>query len=207
MDSLILVNKENSIDINYIPEDLKQCEVDLEAYKQYKASIVREACIKYYKMRRDALLYNYDIYVCSGFRSGEEQQKVFNYYLRKNKEKLLKENPIIDLNMLEQEAYNLTAKRVALPGQSEHQTGLAIDIECYYKRNYDEDIAELGEIEWMKENAHKYGYILRYPKGKEDITGYNFEPWHYRYIGEEYAYDYSKRNMTFEEYHKLVLKK
>jgi len=90
----------------------------------------------------------------------------------------------------------------ARPGHSEHQTGLAIDImgsnEDYNK--FEESV----EFEWMKNNAHLYGFILRYPKGKENITGFKYEPWHYRYIGKKVATIIYNENITLEEYLKKL---
>ena len=92
-------------------------------------------------------------------------------------------------------ANNCSAK----PGYSEHQTGLAVDVmgsnNDYNKFEYTK------EFEWMKSNAHLYGFILRYPKGKEHITGYKYEPWHYRYVGDIASTIYN-RNITLEEYKK-----
>ena len=86
----------------------------------------------------------------------------------------------------------------AKPGHSEHQTGLSIDVEG---SNLDYDLfAESKEFNWMKNNAHKYGFILRYPKGKEHITGFKYEPWHYRYVGKDVASYIYKNNITLEEY-------
>ena len=87
------------------------------------------------------------------------------------------------------------------PGSSEHQTGLAIDI-CVYRDNncyIEHDIDEMDEIKWIHQNAHKYGFILRYPSDKEDITGYNYESWHLRYVGNIARYLYINK-LTMEDY-------
>ncbi len=85
----------------------------------------------------------------------------------------------------------------AKPGYSEHQTGYAIDIT--YPNYKDEEESE--EYKWLENNAYKYGYILRYPKDKEDITGYAYEPWHYRYLGKDLALKVYKSGLTYEEYY------
>lgn len=122
--------------------------------------------------------------VDSAYRSKEYQEKVMN--------EIIKEKGI-----------EYARKYVAVPGYSEHQTGLAIDI-CLKRGNdfiYDDDLLGTGVIEFIEENAHKFGFILRYPKGKENITKYNYEPWHLRYVGLKLAdYLYSK-DITLEEYY------
>ncbi|MDD2435434.1 MAG: M15 family metallopeptidase [Bacilli bacterium] len=92
----------------------------------------------------------------------------------------------------------------ARPGHSEHQTGLALDIGS----NNSEDLGNFEatpEFKWVKDNAHKYGFILRYPKDKEYITGYSYEPWHYRYVGIDVATKIYELNLTFEEYYAFFL--
>ncbi len=91
-------------------------------------------------------------------------------------------------------------KYVAQPGTSEHQTGLAIDIVSNEYTNLDEIFVNTRAYKWLKENCYKYGFIIRYPKGKEDITGYKFEPWHIRYVGIDVATEIMNRNITLEEY-------
>ena len=88
---------------------------------------------------------------------------------------------------------------VAPPGTSEHQTGLAIDFASFQDGKYQEALTE-KEIEWLQNNAHRFGFILRYPKGKESITGYNYEPWHYRYVG-DLSYILYNFDITLEEYY------
>ena len=92
----------------------------------------------------------------------------------------------------------------ARPGHSEHQTGLAIDLAAFNSNL--NNFEETKEYEWVKDNAHLYGFILRYPKGKEHITGYMFEPWHYRYVGTKVAKEIYEMDITFDEYYELFLK-
>ena len=87
----------------------------------------------------------------------------------------------------------------ARPGYSEHQTGYAVDVADFNDVN--DKFGNTKSYIWMKENAHKYGFILRYPKDKEDITGYSYEPWHYRYVGKEIASKIYNENITFDEYY------
>jgi len=103
---------------------------------------------------------------------------------------------------LEEIGLEETKKRVAPPGASEHQCGLAFDVAYITDGNYGDSITdEQEETKWMFANAHKYGFILRYPKGKEDITGYNYEPWHYRFVGVELASYLFENDITLEEYY------
>ncbi len=84
---------------------------------------------------------------------------------------------------------------VAVPGTSEHQLGIAVDINADKERCENEDV-----YLWLAENAHKYGFILRYPQGKEDITGISYEPWHFRYVGVENAQIIYEKQICLEEY-------
>ena len=102
---------------------------------------------------------------------------------------------------MKQNGKERTRAYTAEPGASEHQSGLAIDILCDEYSTLDEGFENTDAFRWLNENCYKYGFILRYLKGKEDITGYNYEPWHFRYIGnEEVAEDIMNRGLTFEEY-------
>lgn len=92
----------------------------------------------------------------------------------------------------------------AAPGRSEHQTGLTIDISCASEDFLlEETFADTPEGVWTAENAHRFGFILRYPKGKEHITGYNYEPWHLRYVGAELAALLYETGLTLEEYYSV----
>lgn len=119
---------------------------------------------------------NLDMWVCSGFRSYTVQKNLYNSYVRRD-------------GVKNADRYS------ARPGYSEHQTGLAFDI------NYaDSRFTGTAQAVWLAENAHKYGFILRYPEGKESVTGYMYEPWHYRYIGVENAEKIYASGLTLEEY-------
>lgn len=204
MSNLILVNKQNGIKDEHIPTDLDSCDKDGNEHFKYNQKLRREACIEFLKLRRDAIKSHYDIYAFSGFRTDVQQREIFKSNLNANFQVLKKEFPYESDEKLYQTAYKLTAQKVALPGHSEHQIGLAVDIACFYRENYDEDISNDEEVDWMRKNACNYGYILRYPKGKEDITGFMYEPWHYRYVGEEYSHDFYDNDLTLEEYHKRL---
>lgn len=123
---------------------------------------------------------NLDMWVCSGFRSYNVQKNLYNSYVRRD-------------GVKNADRYS------ARPGYSEHQTGLAFDI------NYaDSRFTGTPQAIWLAENAYKYGFILRYPEGKEHITGYMYEPWHYRYIGVENAAKIYSSGLTLEEYFGLT---
>ncbi|MBO5095544.1 MAG: M15 family metallopeptidase [Bacilli bacterium] len=190
MDYAILVNKNNILNETFIPEDLVDCtENDIPRYdSSHKVYLVHEALEAFLKMQNEAFKNGYHIIITSGYRSYEYQQFILN--------------KIIEIKG--DEAY----KTVAIPGTSEHQTGLAIDIGIKRNGVYIPDAminheCLQPEIKWAQENAYKFGYILRYPKGKEDITGYNYEQWHFRYVGHSIATEMYENNIsTLEEYHK-----
>ena len=98
------------------------------------------------------------------------------------------------------EAYEETTLNVALPGTSEHALGLALDLISNEYTELDERQEETPEAKWLAQNCHKYGFILRYPPEKTNITGIIYEPWHYRYVGEEHAAKIMEKGITLEEY-------
>ena len=178
MDYEILVNKNYPLDKTYIPDDL------IDANSSYKRGVLINSKVleQFNLMKLDALKLGYNIDIMSGYRDYFYQEKIYN--------KLLKEKGL---------AY--TFRSVAKAGCSEHQTGLAIDI-CIYRDDrcfVEHELYDLDEIDWVINNCHKYGFILRYPLGKEDKTGYNYEPWHFRYVGKIANYLVSN-NMVMEEY-------
>lgn len=118
----------------------------------------------------------------SGYRSYQRQEAIFNYRARERGE----------------EVANRTSAR---PGQSEHQTGLAMDVSsASVGYALIEDFGNTKEGLWLAENAPRFGFIIRYPKGKEHLTGYSYEPWHIRYVGVEAAQEIAARGLILEEY-------
>lgn len=180
-DIVVLVNKNNILPKDYIPSDLRLINNRYALNDKY---LREEAAVNFENLSADAATLGYKIIATSTFRNYEYQGKLFNEYT--------------DSKGLE---YALLCS--AKPGHSEHQTGLAVDV-MGSNEDYDE-FEKAIEFNWMKENAHKYGFILRYPKGKEFITGYNYESWHYRYVGEETAKKIKELNITFDEYYAYYL--
>lgn len=128
--------------------------------------------------------------ICSSFRTNEKQSELFS----NNKNKYLAQG------YSEEDAYKEAAKSVAIPGTSEHQLGLAVDIVDQSYQHLD-NAQESTEVQkWLMSNSWKYGFILRYPNNKSDVTGIIYEPWHYRYVGKEYAKDIYEKNVCLEEY-------
>ncbi len=174
--SYMIVNKYNSLSRDYVPEDLKKIDSSFSNGEKYMVSYAADA---FEKMASDALSQGYNILAMSTYRSYDYQNSLYNNYVSKD-------------GQSEADTYSARA------GYSEHQTGLAADV--YNKEKSYTDFEDTREFGWMQENAHKYGFILRYPKDKVDETGYMYEPWHYRYVGEEIASYIWKNNITYEEY-------
>ena len=188
LDITVLVNKDNLLDRNYVPFEMYVVDENENNFHQYKDASLKPMFrkdIKRYidKLLKDAHALGLPLIVDSGYRSYDYQQVV--------------------LNALIKEKGNDAYKLVALPGASEHQTGLAVDFAYYENGIYNDDVKEDDkEAIWLKNNCWKYGFILRYPKGKENITGYNFEPWHFRFVGLELAKKIYDEELTLEEYYK-----
>ena len=188
LDIIVLVNKDNLLDRNYVPFEMYVVDENENNFHQYKDAslkpMLRKDIKKYIdKLLKDAYELGLPLIVDSGYRSYDYQQVVLNALIKEKGD----------------EAYKL----VALPGASEHQTGLAVDFAYYENGVYNDDVKEDDkEAIWLKNNCWKYGFILRYPKGKENITGYNFEPWHFRFVGLELAKKIYDEDLTLEEYYK-----
>ena len=186
---LALVNKEYALD-EYKPDDLVRPDVPFVFGNQEleKAQLRKEAAEQLEKMFADAKSQGVFLTAISGYRSYDYQ-------------KMLLEREIAQFG--EEKA----VMAVAPPGQSEHQSGLAMDISSE-SNNFQVNIefADTKEGKWLAENGYKYGFVLRYPKDKVDITQYQFEPWHYRYVGEEAAKVIHENNWTLEEYFENVKK-
>ncbi len=180
--NLILVNKFYYLDKDYVPKDL----VTIESKYGYNYQLNKEAYQNFKNMCESALKENLKLFATSPYRSYSTQELLYNRYV--NEYSL-------------EEANRFSAK----PGYSEHQTGLAVDVVSGNNGTLDEFVHTM-EYKWLQENAHKYGFILRYPEGKEQITGYMFESWHYRYVGVKVATEIKEKNITFDEYYEIYLK-
>lgn len=184
----VLINKENMLSLDYVPKDMYVVDNNENNFHNYVDARIKPMLrieVKPFieKLIFDANKSGINIIVDSAFRGGKYQQKILDNLIKEKGE--------------------LAKRLIALPGASEHQTGLAVDFAIYENGLYNDDIKEEDkEAIWLKNNAWKYGFILRYPKGKEDITGFNFEPWHYRFVGLELAKELYERDITLEEYYR-----
>ena len=180
--NLILVNKFYKLPNDYAAEDLKPITLQF-AYSGHQ--IKEEVLDHYLDMAYAAKKEGLTLIVTSSYRDYDFQKTLYNNYVNKNGKK---------------DADRFSAR----PRHSEHELGLALDI-VTYNTTMDE-FEQTEEFRWLNENAYKYGFILRYPKEKEHITGYKYEPWHYRYVGVEYAKKIYDEGITFDEYYAYYLK-
>lgn len=174
--NLILVNREN-----YIPADYEVQLTELSNGKKVDSRIYPEL----QEMFNAARAQGYGLFVREGYRTQEEQQQLMDEKIEAY-ENEGKSKP---------EAKKLAEQWVAIPGTSEHQLGIAVDINADTTKSSSDDV-----YSWLAENAHKYGFIKRYPSDKTDITGVINEPWHYRYVGKEAALEIYSQGMCLEEY-------
>ena len=176
----MLVNK-----FNYLPDDYDD-NINVVKIKNWYAygdcKILDEVYDSFIEMYDAAKEDGYTIYNISSYRSYSTQNNIYNRYVRNDGQK-------------NADTYS------ARPGYSEHQTGLASDI-----ITTSDSFAYTKEYKWLIANSYKYGFILRYPKGKEYITGYQFEPWHYRYVGKDVAKYIYEHDITYEEYYEVFVK-
>lgn len=179
--NLVLVNNKHPMAEGYVPE-LKELEPGYSVDSRI-ASATR-------KMLTDAQKEGLNIEICSAYRSVEYQQKVFGDSMKTR----------VKDGMTYWDAYIETTKNVAIPGTSEHGIGLALDLISGEFEELDERQENTSEAKWLFENCYKYGFILRYPPQKSNYTGINYEPWHYRYVGEEHAKKITELGITLEEY-------
>lgn len=181
-DYTLLVNKHYQLDKDYKPNDIVPCS---PIYAYDNNSLREEAYIAFKRLFNDAKKEGYTIIINSSYRDYEWQERLYQSYKREQGQKY---------------ADSIAAR----PGHSEHQTGLTIDVATYNTPLA--KFEETKEFTWMSKHAHEYGFILRYPKGKEEITGYDYESWHYRYVGIDIATEIYDLNITFDEYYEYFLK-
>jgi len=178
-----LVNKYNYLHKDYIPDNLVSV---TGIYARDKAQLVNIAYDNFIKMADAARLENLTIKVTTGYRSYNFQSTLYNNYVKTDGAK-------------EADTYS------ARPGYSEHQLGYSADLTNGKNVSFS-NFENTDEYKWLKDNAHKYGFIMRYPKDKEYITGYMFESWHYRYVGVDIATYIYENDITYEEYYAYFLR-
>ena len=177
---LVIVNKYHAVSKDYKPKNLvtidnrygtwENMEMKDEAYKAYK------------KMYKDAADLGFNLKLCSAMRSYSTQKTLYE-------------------NAVKNQGRKTANIRSAYPGRSEHHTGLAIDVtSASMGWGLRQDFADYPDGQWIDDHCHEYGFIIRYPKGKTDITGYDYEPWHLRYVGVDAATYIMENGLTLEEY-------
>lgn len=176
---------------NYIPQDYEPDLVSLEEAYGVQGSLVDRSCYDALKAMIDACNKACpQVYVVSSYRTHQHQTDNYNRKIQ------FYVNQGYDQAVAEKEAATIIAK----PGTSEHQLGLAVDIVDTRLWELEEEQETLPAQKWLMENSWKYGFILRYPKDKIEVTGIIYEPWHYRYVGTELAEELYKLGITLEEY-------
>lgn len=179
----VIVNKARRLPAGYVPSDLVVPYVRLQLSPRAERMHVRQvAAGPLQDLFTAAHNAGFDLELLSGYRSEAYQKKIYDRYVKKLKAR--------------------AAIASAQPGYSEHQTGLAVDLDRY------KDLrclampcfAAMPEAKWLADHAHEFGFIIRYEKDKEGVTGYEYEPWHLRYVGKELATELFLRRQTMEEF-------
>jgi len=179
---LILVNKQHPVDQVYRPDDLMAMSHYASDRSEAGRYMRAEAVSAFNSLVEQAALDGIELKMTTAYRSYGFQKILYDNYVAQYGE---------------EEAGKFSAK----PGESEHQTGLAVDVSSP-SVNYQltRDFGDTEEGRWLATHAHEFGFILRYPEGKENITGYMYEPWHLRYVGKFVAKEIYQEETTLEEY-------
>lgn len=179
---LILANKDNPLPADYAP--------DLAYLEGGSYQMQSEAAAAFDRMKNAANATGLHLMACSTYRSVERQTELFNAEIQK----------WMGQGMDEAAAREQAATVVMVPGCSEHNTGLAVDVGSITNQRVEEDFENEPEFAWLQEHAAEYGFILRYPADKVEVTGVTYEPWHYRYVGVENAQKIKESGLCLEEY-------
>lgn len=179
----VYVNKQRMLPHGYEPNDLVEPAVSHSSPEGFPQRLMRqEAAEALEALFAHAESEGLELVAISGYRSFERQEELYTDYVATH-------------------GQDHADQYSARPGTSEHQTGLAMDVSAVsVSLGLDRTFKQTEEGSWIAEHAHLYGFILRYPEGKTDITGYAYEPWHYRYVGEELAKELYEQDLTLEEY-------
>lgn len=179
----VIVNKERSLPQDYQPEDLVIPDVPFfiegEDQKKHLRKPAAEALEQLFAAAEEDGI---ELVAVSGYRSYQRQKTIFEYNVA---------------NQGEEHARRFSA----MPGTSEHQTGLTMDVSSrQFGNRLEQEFGETEAGKWLAEHSHEHGFIIRYPQGKEEITGYAYEPWHLRYVGKPLAMNIAASGLTMEEY-------
>ncbi|WP_370871814.1 M15 family metallopeptidase [Alkalibacillus salilacus] len=182
----VVVNKQRKLPEGYEPPDLTTPNVEFHVVNNERKYMRAEAAKALEDLFQEAEQQGHQLVGISGYRSQQTQAAVFASNVDRNGR---------------EHALQYSAQ----PGHSEHQTGLTMDISTP-QNDYalTESFGNSAAGQWVAENAHEYGFVIRYPEGKSDITGYGYEPWHLRYFGESIATEIHEAGVTVEEYYGLV---
>ncbi|MFJ5625279.1 D-alanyl-D-alanine carboxypeptidase family protein [Peribacillus loiseleuriae] len=180
----VLVNKKSKLPENYVPKDLVYTSIPFTfKEKTEKRKMRSEASVAIGKLFVEAKKQKVDLLGVSAYRSHATQVALFNYYVKKD-------------------GYDKAITYSAFPGTSEHETGLSIDVTGGNGKCAAQDcFGGTKEANWLQAHAADYGFIIRYPKEKESVTGYKYEPWHLRYVGKSIAQTIMSQGITLEEYY------
>ncbi len=184
-----IVSKTHPISIDYAPTDLKIPDVATRTDKSKDEQSVRSVVLTPLKNMFDAAASNgHNLMIGSGYRSAAMQKVYYD-------------------NLVSSVGEETANQAIAKPGQSEHQTGLAVDISTLSRNCYlDQCFATTADGLWLANNSYKFGFILRYPSGSEAVTGYQYEPWHFRYVGLDLATALHESNLTLDQAWPYLLK-
>ncbi|MFF0825726.1 D-alanyl-D-alanine carboxypeptidase family protein [Brevibacillus sp. NPDC003359] len=182
-DLSVVVNKQRALPADYIPPDLVEPNVPFPFDEKVEKRLLRaEAAQALEELFAKAKTEGIELYAVSGYRSYKTQRSLYETYVRT-------------------QGAEHAAAYSAVPGKSEHQTGLAMDVSGYdASTRLEESFSETPEGIWLAANCADFGFVIRYLKGKEDTTGYAYEPWHLRYVGKEMAKEIMADGLTLEDY-------
>lgn len=194
---LVLINKQNPVDQNFAPNDLVYVPQEFAVYSgEYQARMRETAAKALTAMLTEAKNYGVDdVKLTHGYRNYWTQNYLFTTYIDEEMAK----------GYTYEQAKAIVETYSAPPGTSEHQSGLCADMHnVYFTGKELEEFENTEAYEWLRDNCWKFGFILRFPEGKEDITGFQFECWHYRFVGRYHAYKMHENGLCLEEYLELL---
>ncbi|MBQ7293137.1 MAG: M15 family metallopeptidase [Clostridia bacterium] len=212
---LVLVNKEHIVGVDFEPAD----RIDVKDTPKNGITLERTAAKALEAMFAEMRANGFNnVFVTSAYRSYDYQKDTYNGWVNYEMQSITSDARKVLGDGYIYEKYTskgksgldrTDAERVAdsysaRPGTSEHQTGLCVDLMTSTMSALDESFADYPVYDWLLENAWKFGFVLRFPEDKTEITGYSFEPWHYRFVGREHAYKMYSRGVCLEEYVKSL---